>query len=138
MIEKERNNLKSNKVGERIRNLRKSKKMTQESLAEKLDVSRHSISNWEREVSFPDLHSLVKMTELFGVSLNHLIKGDKLEVNKYIYSALAFFFGSFGAHKFYKKQYGKAIIYLLFCWTGIPGVIGIVEGTLAFIHINKN
>ncbi|WP_436880473.1 helix-turn-helix transcriptional regulator [Staphylococcus haemolyticus] len=43
-------------MGERIRNLRKSKKMSQERLAEKLNVSRHSISNWERDVSSPDIH----------------------------------------------------------------------------------
>lgn len=107
--------------------------MSQEKLAEKLNVSRHSISNWEREVSSPDMHSLVEMTELFGVSLNQLVKGDEIIVNKYVYAALAFFFGGFGAHRFYRKQYGKAVLYLLFCWTGIPGVIGMVEGVIAFI-----
>ncbi|BGE81260.1 NINE protein [Staphylococcus petrasii] len=125
--------MKNNNVGERIRNLRKSKKMSQEKLAEKLNVSRHSISNWEREVSYPDMHSLVEMTELFGVSLNQLVKGDEIIVNKYVYAALAFFLGGFGAHRFYRKQYGKAVLYLLFCWTGIPGVIGMVEGVIAFI-----
>jgi len=125
--------LKNNNVGERIRSLRKSKKMSQEKLAEKLNVSRHSISNWEREVSSPDMHSLVEMTELFGVSLNQLVKGDEIIVNKYVYAALAFFLGGFGAHRFYRKQYGKAVLYLLFCWTGIPGVVGMVEGVIAFV-----
>ncbi|MCI2773897.1 NINE protein [Staphylococcus petrasii] len=125
--------MKNNNVGERIRNLRKSKKMSQAKLAEKLNVSRHSISNWEREVSSPDMHSLVEMTELFGVSLNQLVKGDEIIVNKYVYAALAFFLGGFGAHRFYRKQYGKAVLYLLFCWTGIPGAIGMVEGVIAFI-----
>ena len=63
----------------------------------------------------------------FGVSLNHLVKGDELIVNKYVYAALAFFLGSLGAHRFYRKQYGKALLYILFCWTGIPGVIGMIE-----------
>ena len=85
--------MKTKSVGERIRNLRKSKKMSQERLAEKLNVSRHSISNWERDVSSPDIHALLEMTELFGVSLNHLVKGDELIVNKYVYAALAFFLG---------------------------------------------
>ncbi|GGG94480.1 NINE protein [Staphylococcus pragensis] len=125
--------MKNNNVGERIRSLRKSKKMSQEKLAEKLNVSRHSISNWEREVSSPDMHSLVEMTELFGVSLNQLVKGDEIIVNKYVYAALAFFLGGFGAHRFYRKQYGKAVLYLLFCWTGIPGVVGMVEGVIAFV-----
>ena len=69
--------MKTKSVGERIRNLRKSKKMSQEKLAEKLNVS-HSISNWERDVSSPDIHALLEMTELFGVSLNHLVKGTNL------------------------------------------------------------
>ena len=49
-----KNNLET-KIGHQIQKLRKSKNMSQEKLAEKLDVSRHSISNWEREVSNPDL-----------------------------------------------------------------------------------
>ena len=60
--------------GERIRILRKSKRMSQEKLAEYLNVSRHSISNWEREVNLPDIHSLVEMTKLFNVSLNFWLK----------------------------------------------------------------
>lgn len=38
--------------------------------------------------------------------------------------------GSFGAHKFYLGQIGVGILYLLFCWTAIPGIIGIIEGIL--------
>ena len=125
--------MKFSHVGERIRILRKSKRMSQEKLAEDLNVSRHSISNWEREVNLPDIHSLVEMTKLFNVSLNFLVKGEEMIVNKYVYAALAFFLGSFGAHRFYRKQNGKAVLYLLFCWTGIPGVIGIYEGIIAFI-----
>ncbi|WP_317953376.1 TM2 domain-containing protein [Staphylococcus sp. NWU MK-U1] len=41
--------------------------------------------------------------------------------------------GSLGAHRFYRKQYGKALLYIFFCWTGIPGVIGMIEGVIAFI-----
>ena len=74
----------------------------------------------------------------FGVSLNHLVKGDELIVNKYVYAALAFFLGGFGAHRFYRKQYGKALLYILFCWTGIPGVIGMIEGVIAFIKLQMS
>jgi len=122
------------KIGKQIQKLRKSKNISQEKLAEKLEVSRHSISNWEREVSNPDLKTILKITELFNVSLNQLIKGvEIMETNKYIYSGLAFFLGGLGIHKFYVKQNKKALLYLLFCWTGIPGVIGMVEGILALL-----
>lgn len=40
---------------------------------------------------------------------------------------LAFFLGGFGAHKFYIGKYGQGIFYILFCWTGIPGLIAFVE-----------
>lgn len=40
---------------------------------------------------------------------------------------LAFFLGSFGAHRFYLGQNGLAVLYLLFFWTGIPGLISFVE-----------
>lgn len=99
--------MKTKSVGERIRNLRKSKKMSQERLAEKLNVSRHSISNWERDVSSPDIHALLEMTELFGVSLNHLFKGDELIVNKYVYAALAFFLGGLGHTDFIENNMVK-------------------------------
>ena len=40
---------------------------------------------------------------------------------------LAFFLGSFGAHRFYLGQMGKGLIYLLFCWTIIPSIVAIVD-----------
>lgn len=42
----------------------------------------------------------------------------------------ALLLGSFGAHKFYMGDTGLGVLYLLFCWTGIPGVVGIIEGIL--------
>ncbi len=40
---------------------------------------------------------------------------------------LTFFFGGFGAHKFYLGKNWQGVLYLLFCWTGIPGLIAFVE-----------
>lgn len=41
---------------------------------------------------------------------------------------LGILLGSFGAHKFYLGKTGKGILYLVFSWTGIPGLIGLIEG----------
>lgn len=49
---------------------------SQEVLAEKAYVSRQTVSNWETEKSYPDVHSLLILSDLFGVSLDELIKGD--------------------------------------------------------------
>lgn len=50
--------------------------------------------------------------------------------NKYVAAILAILLGGFGAHKFYLGQIGTGIIYLLFCWTFIPALIGLIEGIL--------
>lgn len=47
--------------------------------------------------------------------------------NKTALAMLAFFLGGLGAHKFYLGKYGQGICYILFCWTGIPGLIAFVE-----------
>ncbi|CAM4231044.1 hypothetical protein AT575_02125 [Streptococcus penaeicida] len=55
------------------------------------------------------------------------------KVNKVIYVLLALFLGEFGLHKFYAGKNGKGILYLIFCWTLIPGFIGVVEGIMAIL-----
>ncbi|MFC5631565.1 MULTISPECIES: helix-turn-helix domain-containing protein [Streptococcus] len=60
----------------RLVDLRKSKQLSQEELAEKLYVSRQTISNWERGKTYPDINSLLLIATFFDVSLDNLIKGD--------------------------------------------------------------
>ena len=50
--------------------------LSQEELAAKVYVTRQTISNWENEKSYPDIHSLLLLSSLFSVSLDQLIKGD--------------------------------------------------------------
>ena len=52
-------------------------------------------------------------------------------VNKAIYCVLAFFLGGLGIHKFYAGRTVKGILYLIFCWTGIPAVIALIEFIIA-------
>lgn len=63
-------------IGRQIQYLRKRDNMSQEKLAEKIHVSRQSISNWENERNYPDIHNLLMMSILFNVSLDDLVKGD--------------------------------------------------------------
>ena len=69
------------KLGDNILKLRKDCKLSQEQLAEKVDVTRQTISNWENDKSYPDVNSLVLLSETFQISLDNLIKGD-IEVMK--------------------------------------------------------
>lgn len=63
-------------LGQRIKGYRSAAQMTQEELAEKMFVSRQTISNWETDKSYPDIHSLLMLGNLFDVSLDILVKGD--------------------------------------------------------------
>jgi TM2 domain-containing membrane protein YozV len=58
--------------------------------------------------------------------------------NKYIAALLAIFLGLFGIHKFYLGQKTAGIIYLIFFWTGIPEIIGIVEGIIYLFTSEEN
>lgn len=67
--------------GKQIKKLRQEAQLSQEELAERIYVSRQTISNWENDKSYPDVNSLVLLSEIFQTSLDNLIKGD-VEVMK--------------------------------------------------------
>mgnify|MGYP002099700796 FL=1 len=67
--------------GKQIKKLRQEAQLSQEELAERIYVSRQTISNWENDKSYPDVNSLVLLSETFQISLDNLIKGD-IEVMK--------------------------------------------------------
>lgn len=63
-------------IGSKIKKSRTEAKITQEQVAEALGTSRQTISNWENEKSYPDIASVLKMSDLYGVSLDFLLKGE--------------------------------------------------------------
>ena len=67
--------------GERLYELRKEKNVSQEELAELLDVSRQSISKWENDKAYPEMTRLLFMSEYFGVSLDYLMRGTEINEN---------------------------------------------------------
>ncbi len=73
-------------IAAQIRKHRKEKGLSQEDLAREIFVSRQTVSNWENEKSYPDIHSLLLLSSLFNISVDELIKGDvaemKQEVNR--------------------------------------------------------
>lgn len=73
-------------ISTQIKKYRNAMELSQEDLAEKIYVTRQTISNWENEKSYPDIHSLLLLSSLFNVSLDQLIKRDieimKKEINK--------------------------------------------------------
>ena len=63
-------------LGKQIRKYRQEAQLSQEDLSSRVYVSRQTISNWENDKSYPDVSSLVLLSEIFQISLDELIKGD--------------------------------------------------------------
>lgn len=63
-------------INQQIKAYRLKQNISQEELAEKIFVTRQTVSNWETGKNYPDIHSLLLMSNLFGVSLDQLVKGD--------------------------------------------------------------
>ena len=99
-------------LSKQIKKYRNRDNLSQEQLAEKLYVSRQTISNWENEKSYPDIHNLLLMSVLFKISLDELVKGD-VEMMK---------------HELQNKQMDK--------WT-ISMIVGMVLGILSLGIVNR-
>lgn len=66
-------------IKDKLLELRKVNRLSQEALANKLGISRQAISKWESGSSFPDLENLVELSRLYEVSLDYLMKASDLE-----------------------------------------------------------
>lgn len=64
-------------IGKRLKEARQMSGLTQENVAEKLNVSRQTISNWETEKFYPDILYVLQLSDLYQVSLDELLKGDE-------------------------------------------------------------
>ena len=64
-------------IGKKLKNARIKAGFTQEKAAEEIDVSRQTISNCENEKSYPDIISVIALSDLYSVSLDELLKGDQ-------------------------------------------------------------
>ena len=77
------------RIADQIKSARIQKEYTQEQSAENLMVSRQTISNWENGKSLPDIVSIIRMSDLYDVSLDELLKGDKVLMEKIEKDAMA-------------------------------------------------
>ena len=67
-------------VGQKLQKARTGQQLMQEQIAEQLGVTRQTISNWENNKSYPDIVSLIKLSDIYQVSLDSLLKGDEAMV----------------------------------------------------------
>ncbi len=71
-------------LGKQIKKYRQKLNLSQDALADKIFVTRQTISNWENDKNYPDIKSLLMLSSLFGISLDILVKGDLEEMKEQI------------------------------------------------------
>lgn len=71
------------KIGKFIAEKRKEKKLTQEQLAEKLNISKNAVSKWERGLNLPDVSIMQDLCKILNITLNELFIGEKILDEKY-------------------------------------------------------
>lgn len=69
---------------ERLKQERKVRRWSQEDLAEKLFVSRQSVSKWENSQNYPSIEIIIKLSDLFGVTIDELLRSDAVLTEKVI------------------------------------------------------
>ena len=132
--------------GEKLQRLRKDKSMSQEQLAEHLNVSRQAVSRWEKNVVLPDVCNVIAISELFDVSIDYLLKSESVykkeiccsnynEERKFLKEKLRIFVGiSFSI-------FGSLSILILFILSSIKEkyIVGGPEfrGIRGFLLINR-
>ena len=108
-------------IADRIQNLRKSKGISQEEFADKIGVSRQSVSKWESEQSVPDIDKVIIMSDFFDVTTDYILKGIENEkqanekaLNATIFVYAATFFNFIGlviaCAVWYEEQVAMAVV----------------------------
>lgn len=67
-----------NQFGNKLKRLRESNNWSQEKLAEELDVSRQSVYKWEANKGYPNMDKLIKISDMFHVTIDELVKSDEI------------------------------------------------------------
>lgn len=89
------------------------------------DENGYLVSKLKEDKTQDNMIGSITMDGNGNVTNNYYNQGRP--VNKLAYVLLAFFLGGIGAHKFYAGKTGAGIVYLIFCWTFIPGIIAFIE-----------
>lgn len=91
-------------ISEKIKQIRNKEGLTQEQFSEKINVSRNAVAKWETNRGYPDIQSLINISEIFNISLDELVKDDINVKNKIIEES---------ASSFFKKWHLLVIVYLV-------------------------
>ena len=151
------------KIGKFIQENRKIKNLTQEQLAEKLNVSKNAVSKWERGLNLPDVSIMQDLCLILDISLNELFVGEKIDEENYKAVADSNLMEALGNStftlkekiEFYKKKWRKENVARFICsfilWLAIGiilkfqnvdsyvagGVCGVIGVLFYFVYYNQ-
>lgn len=119
---------------EKIKEIRKNQNLTQDQFAEKIFVSRNAVAKWESNRGYPDIQNLITISDIFGISLDDLMKNDKKLKKKIISDSAS------------KKWHILVIVYLIaiiiyigyFYFTQKILMIGFLVATLFILGFELN
>jgi len=99
---------------EKLQKLRKEKGMSQENLAEVLNVSRQAISKWESGSSYPEMEKLIALSEMFGITLDDLVKDSDMNETKQndAYEPFWLYRGSYYEYKSKRTWRGLPLVHV--------------------------
>lgn len=120
------------KFGENLRFLRKSKKLSQEDLADKIGVSRQSISKWECGDAYPEMNNILALCEIFNCKINSLVHEDFIDIDS-LDNEIKMSVVKFKKEKQKKMKGLSKIIYILARIGKIASIIGIVGVIIATV-----
>lgn len=134
-------------IADRIQYLRKQKGFSQEELADKVGVSRQSVSKWESEQSTPDLEKIIILSDIFDVTTDYILKGiepvetDKSDMMKKLYHGFIIIFAliagiwAFSANRF---RYSEMFMIMLAGGAIGYGIALIVQALSGMKRKNEN
>lgn len=122
------------KFGDNLRDLRKNQKMTQEQLAEKVGVSRQSVSKWENGESYPEMNNIMILCDIFHCKINNLVNDSLLDIDS-LNEDVKINIVKFKKEKQQKVRFLSKLLYLLAEIMNVIVSTGIVFLAIAIIAI---
>ena len=99
-------------IGNQIKQHRATLNLSQEELAEQIYVTRQTLSNWENGKTYPDVNSLLRLSDVFGVTLDELVKGDIPKMKEQIKQT--------DIIEFKRASYILTVLYLVMVVSALP------------------
>ena len=127
------------KLNKNIEQLRKKYNLTQEVLAEKLNVTRQTISNWEQGITYPNPEQLLTLSKTFNISVDELLANEKIKSNtlniKYIplYVGIIFSIVSLVLSYSLNRFRNIEIFFITICGF----IVGYLTGNLIKVLVNR-